>query len=60
MHALRALAMAGAQAVGARVAAADNKHALAFGADRRLWIDPVALIAPILLRQKLHCVVNAF
>ena len=52
--------MAGAQAVGAGVAAADDEHALAFGADRDSRIDKVAFVAAILLGQELHGVVNAF
>ena len=37
VHALCALAMAGAEAVGAGVAAADDEHALAVGEDGRAW-----------------------
>ena len=66
VHAFCALAMAGAEAVGAGVAAADDDHALACGKDgaggahrfeQRLF--RVALVAAILLRQELHGEVNA-
>ena len=59
VDALRALAMAGAQAVGAGVAAADDENALAFREDRDRGIDRIALAAAILLRQKLHREMNA-
>ena len=59
MHGARALSMDGAQAVGARVAAADDHHALAGGRDRLIRRDVVALAAPVLLGQKLHGQVNA-
>ena len=52
------LAMAGAQAIGAGVAAADDHHALARG--QNLTGNLVAGDALVLLRQKLHGEVNAF
>src|SRR5262249_8782790 len=55
----RALAMDGAQAVRARVAAADDHHALARGADECLVGDSVALAATVLLSQVLHGEVDA-
>ena len=48
----------GAETVGARVAATDDDHALAPGADERLVGDRVALAALVLERQVLHREVN--
>ena len=66
VNARGALAMAGAEAVGAGVAAADDDDALAGGEDgaggfhggEELFFR-VAFVAAILLRQELHGVVNA-
>ena len=63
VHALCALAMAGAEAVCAGVAAADDDDALACGEDGRAScgeeFDRVAFVAAILLGQELHGEVNA-
>src|SRR6185437_14330857 len=59
MHALCTLAMAGAKAIGARIAASDDEHALAGSENIVCRIERVALITTILLRQKLHGEVNA-
>src|SRR5574337_1095097 len=53
-HFERALADRGADAVGARVAAADDDDVLAAGEDRFVRADRLARDAPVLLRQKLH------
>src|SRR5207237_7059100 len=55
-HAARALAMRGAEAVGAGVAAADDDHVLVARADR---LDAVALARAVLRRQVLHGEMNA-
>ena len=60
VHAERLLAVCRAQAVGARVAAPNDDHPLAFGGDRNACIHRVPFAAPILLGQKLHRVMNAF
>ena len=60
VYALCALAMAGAQAVCAGIAAADDEYVLALGADRRIGVDEVAFVAAVLLGQELHGEVNAF
>ena len=54
MHAGRALAVGGAEAVGAGVAAADDDDVLARGGDELLVGDLVALAATVLQRQVLH------
>ena len=54
-----ALAMHGAQAVGAGVAAADDDDVLARGTDEALVGDGVALAAPVLEGEVLHGEVNA-
>ena len=64
VDALGALAMAGAEAVGAGVAAADDDDALAGGEDEPAAhvagvVFGVALVAAILLGQELHGEVNA-
>src|SRR6266702_7258125 len=59
VNALGALTKAGAQAVRARIATADDQHALIFRADRRSLVEYVAFTAAVLLRQKLHGEVNA-
>ena len=55
----RALAVCGAQAVGARIAAAEDDHALALRSDGLLLVVTAAGDATVLLRQVLHCQVNA-
>src|SRR5262245_13682885 len=59
VHGPRALAMDGAQTVGAGVAAADDDDALAQRRDEVLVADRVALAAPVLERQVLHGEVDA-
>ena len=51
--------MAGAEAVSARVAAADDEDALAFRVNCEFWIDCVTFTTAVLLREELHCVVDA-
>ena len=50
VHALCALAMAGAEAVGAGVAAADDDDALAVGEDGERWIGEDRSVSPSLRR----------
>ena len=57
VHRRRALAMRGAEAVGAGVAAADDHDALALGGDRRR-VD-VALLHAVAVREVLHRLVDA-
>ncbi len=52
--------MAGAQAVGAGVPAANDQYALPSGKNGDGWVDGIACVAAILLRQKLHRVMDAF
>ena len=59
VHRSRALAVAGAEAIGAGVAAADDDHVLAGGEDRLRPGTRIALVAPVLLRQELHREMNA-
>ena len=54
-----ALAMGGAEAVGAGVSAADDEDALAVGGDGAGLVDAVALVAAVLLGQELHGEVDA-
>ena len=54
-----ALAMAGAQAIGAGIAAADDDDALAGGEDGFGVGDVVAFAAAVLLRQEIHGEVDA-
>ena len=51
---LGALAERGADAVAARIAAADDDHVLAVGRDLRLVALRLAGDAPVLLRQEVH------
>jgi hypothetical protein len=51
--------MAGAETVGAGVAAADDENSLACGKDGDGRGNDIACISAVLLRQKLHGVVNA-
>src|SRR6185503_4016900 len=53
-----ALPMRGADAVRARIAPADDDHALAARPYRRRAIHDVSRDATILLRQVIHCEVN--
>ena len=55
----RLLAMHGAEAVGAGVAAADDDHALAGGENVFARRQDIAFAAAVLLRQKFHGEVNA-
>jgi hypothetical protein len=57
MDGKRVLAMAGAEAIGSGIAAADDDDALAGGED--LVRDGVALVAAVLLREELHRVMDA-
>ena len=59
MHRCSALAMRGAEAVGAGVAAADDHHAFAGGADRLGLGHVLAVVSAVLLCQELHREVNA-
>ena len=59
MNRLRALAVHGAETVGAGVAAADDDDVLALRRDELLVGDRIALAAPVLECQVLHGKVNA-
>ena len=58
VDALCALAQAGAEAIGAGIAAADDDHALALGVNGGFRIDPIAFATSVLLGQELHGEVN--
>ncbi len=58
-HAQRALAERGADAVGARVAAADDDDVLALGRDLLAALGRLARHAAVLLRQEIHGKVQA-